>query len=64
MKKSRDINKRRRENYDRLIGVGFNSYEATKYKDYSNRRIDDIIATRKKFNEELEGLASGKVKTK
>lgn len=49
---------RRKINYDRLKAVGFNSYEATRYKDFSDSRIDKMIAARINLNEQLSILSS------
>jgi hypothetical protein len=47
-------NKKRQEYYKRLRKVGFNSYEATKYKDLKPSKIEKIIKRRQEFNESIK----------
>lgn len=53
---------RRRKNYDRLKKAGFNSFLATKFKDYSDEKIDDIIKRKKGFDKDMEGAGYGIIK--
>jgi hypothetical protein len=50
-KTKRDL--RRKKNYKALKKVGFNSGEANKMKDWSNRRVQNAVAHRKDFNKSL-----------
>ena len=45
---------RRKSNYDRLKRVGFNSYEANRYKDFSDVKIDNMIEARVALNAHLD----------
>lgn len=50
---------RRRYNYNKLKGAGFNSYEANRFKDFSTKKIISLISARKSYNGEIQGLAGG-----
>jgi hypothetical protein len=53
----------RNENYRRLRRAGFTSYEANRFKDYSEQYIDKLLHLQKLYHEELKRLQleSGKV---
>lgn len=46
----------RRDNYKRLIKAGFNSYEATQYKDLTSSKMEDIIKHRKAMQGEITNV--------
>lgn len=49
----------RRKNYKLLKQAGFNSYEATNYKDLKPLKIIAIIQKRVSLNEELKHIIKG-----
>jgi len=56
---------RRQENYTQLIKAGFNSKEATRFKDLSRERVKELCelqnsynGLKKSFNEEAQKLES------
>lgn len=46
----------RRDNYKRLKRAGFNSYEATQYKDLTSNKMEDIIKHRKAMQGEITSV--------
>ena len=46
----------RRDNYKRLKRAGFNSYEATQYKDLTSSKMEDIIKHRKAMQGEITNV--------
>ena len=49
----------RRNNYKRLKAVGFNSYEATKYKDLKEAKIVALIEKRSQLKEAIDKIMFG-----
>lgn len=47
-------NDRRKRKYNILINAGFNSNEATKYKDLSNYKVAELCKVREKANIKID----------
>lgn len=52
-------NERRLQNYRKLRSAGFSNKEATKYKDYSKKRIDALIVEREAYNNAIKDIEVG-----
>ena len=49
----------RKLRYERLRGLGFNSYDANRYKDLSKEKYDKIIKAKRTFNEIIRLIIYG-----
>ena len=54
-----NTNQLRKENYKKLKDVGYNSYEANRYKDRSEKKIKQLLDARNNFNGEILNLLGG-----
>ena len=55
--KDKDV---RRTKYKRLTSVGFNSYEANRYKDLSASKMEQIIEHKKGLQDNIDRVIKGK----
>lgn len=51
---------RRKKQYDLLRGAGYTSYEASRFKDFSDYKIKRLIDEREQANIRVNEIAGGK----
>lgn len=59
-KQKHKAKERRKRRYEDLIAVGFTSYEANRYKDYSDYKIDLMIEAKTNSNQTIKSIAEAK----